>query len=76
MQVKLGNANLFVGEDREAGLLNTHQPLPQQDAFMSLMPSFSFIPAATWVCTWVITQLFAGHTPLSQKNQGPTDQDS
>lgn len=65
MQVKLGNANLFVGEDREAGLLNTHQSLPQQDAFMSLIPSFTSVPATTWGCTWVATQLFAEHTPLS-----------
>lgn len=61
MQVKLGNVNLFVSEDREAGLLNTHLPLPQLDALMNLMSSFTFVPAATWLCTWVGTQLFAGH---------------
>lgn len=48
MQVKLGNVNLYVSGDREAGLLNTNQPLPQLDTFMSLMSSFTSIPPAPW----------------------------
>lgn len=45
MQVKLGTDNLCVSEDREAGLLNTHQPLPQLDTFMSRLSPFASIAA-------------------------------
>lgn len=69
MQVKLGTVNLCVSEDREAGLLITHQPLPQLDTFTSQMSPFASIVAILWMHTWVRTQLFAGHrTSVPEKS--------
>lgn len=64
MQVKLRSAHLFVSEDREAVLLNSHQPLPQLDTFTSLPSASTSAPAAPCVGT----QRFAGcHTSVLEK---------